>query len=251
MSGYQIRFLYDGAALLLYSRAKRHLVLGDLHLGLERKLHERGVHIYSMAEHMAGQIKALAERGKTGSVILLGDIKESIMYPDAAERSSIDEFFRLLGGLDVRIAAGNHDGHLAELVKARIDNEIIIGNVAMLHGHMWPSEEAMTKDYIVVAHNHVAVSFRDENGALYNQRAWLVAKVDQSGARRRYKTFNVNAKLIVMPAFNDLIIGKAVNELEGNHINPLFRNMIFDYKNADIYSMDGSILGTPSSLAGR
>ncbi len=249
MDDYEVRFIYGSAALLLQNSRERHLVLGDLHLGLERKLYDKGVHLYGASEHMARQVVELAGGNCTKSVILLGDIKESILYPDSAERRGIDEFFGLLEGLDIRIAVGNHDGHLGELVKLPMEDEIIIGNAALLHGHMWPSEEAMTKDYIIVAHNHVAASFIDEKGAVYNQKAWLVAKIDEAGAAARYVKFNASAKLIVMPAFNDLIIGKAVNEMDGNHINPLFRNGIFDYGNATIYAMDGSVLGTPSSLS--
>ena len=248
MDTYEVRFLYGSAALLLHNRERRHLVLGDLHLGLERKLSERGVHLHGAAAHMAKQVMELASGNMTDSVILLGDIKESILYPDSAERQGIEEFFGMLKGLQVWIAVGNHDGHLGDLVKLPIEDEIVLGNVAMLHGHMWPSEAAMSKDYIIVAHNHVAVSFKDEMGALYNQKAWLVASLDAVGAAKRYKSFNPGAKLIVMPAFNDLITGRAVNEIEDTHINPLFRNGIFNYGNATVYAMDGSVLGTPSSL---
>lgn len=249
MDKYEVRFLYGSAALLLHNKEQRHLALGDLHLGLERKLHYKGVHLYGVAERMARQVRELASENRTDSVVLLGDIKESIMYPDSAERQGIDEFFSLLDGLRIRIAVGNHDGHLDKLIKVPIEDEIILGDVALLHGHMWPSDEAMTKDYMIVAHNHIAVSFKDEKGTFYNQKAWLVASVDAEGASKRYKSVNSSIKLVVMPAFNDLITGRAVNEVEGTHINPLFRNRIFDYANATVYSMDGSVLGTPSSLS--
>ena len=248
MDKYEVRFLYGSAALLLHDEDQRHLVLGDLHLGLERKLYDRGVHLYGAAGHMAKQIMELAHENKADSVILLGDIKESIMYPDSSERQGINEFFSVLADLRIRIAVGNHDGHLGELIKIPIEDEILLGNVALLHGHMWPSENAMTGDYMIVAHNHVAVSFKDERGAFYKQKAWLVANVDAEGASKRYKNINKGIKLVVMPAFNDLITGKAVNEVGDSHINPLFRNRIFDYNNATIYSMDGSVLGTPASL---
>ena len=249
MAAYELRFLYDRAALLLYSKAERHLVLGDLHLGLERKLSDKGVHLHGGAERMANQIIKMAESEKASSVILLGDIKESIMYPETVERNEIAAFFSMLKDLNVRIAVGNHDGHIDELVKVPIQDEILLGNVAMLHGHMWPSDKAMTKDYLIVAHNHVAVSIKDEKGALYTQKAWMIASVDEDGARERYKEFNKKIKLVVMPAFNDLITGKPVGVSGEKHINPLFRNRIFDYENANVYTMEGSAVGTPKSLS--
>jgi len=248
MEKYEVRFLYKSAALLLHSPGLKHIVVGDLHIGLERKLAEKGVRLYGAAEMMAGQLRHLAESNGTKSIIILGDVKESILNPDEGEIAAIRQFFDVLAGLEVRIAVGNHDARLENFVKEPIAPEILLGNAAMLHGHMWPSEEAMSKDYIIIAHNHVAVAFRDENNAFYNQKAWLVAALDPDGARKRYKKFNSGAKLIVMPAFNDLITGRAVNEVGDNHINPLFRNRIFDYESATVYSMDGSVLGTPLSL---
>lgn len=249
MESYEVRFLYEKAALLLHSEGQSHLVLGDLHLGLERKLYDKGVHLYGAAEHMAKQVIELAHGNKTDSIILLGDIKESILYPDSGERQGILEFFSLLKGFKIRIAVGNHDGHLDEIVKLPMENEILMGNVALLHGHMWPSDDAMMKDYLVVAHNHVAISLKDEKDAFYNQKAWLVAKLDPEGAKQRYKKFNSGIKLVVMPAFNDLIIGKPVNALEERHINPLFRNEVFDYPGASVYTMSGNVIGTPESLS--
>jgi hypothetical protein len=249
MEIYEVRFLYEKAALLLYSKEQRHLVLGDLHLGLERKLYDKGVHLYGTAEQMAKQVTELAHDNKADSIILLGDIKESILYPDSGERQGILEFFNLLKDFEIKIAVGNHDGHLDEIIKLPIENEILLGNVALLHGHMWPSDEAMMKDYLIVAHNHVAISLKDEKDAMYNQKAWLVAKLNPVGAEKRYKKFNAGIKLVVMPAFNDLIIGKPVNMLDERHINPLFRNSVFDYQNANVYTMSGNVIGTPESLS--
>ncbi len=249
MEKYEVRFLYKSAALLLHSSGPKHIVVGDLHIGLEKKFADRGVRIYGAAEVMAKQLRQLAEANGTKSIIILGDVKESILNPDEAEIGAIRQFFDALSGLEVRIAVGNHDARLENFVKETIEPEILLGNVAMLHGHMWPSDEAMSKDFVIIAHNHVAVAFRDENNAFYNQKAWLVAQIDPEGATGRYKNYNPEAKLVVMPAFNDLIIGKAVNEADDNHINPLFRNRIFDYGNANVYAMDGSVIGTPLSLS--
>lgn len=176
-------------------------------------------------------------------------MKDSILYPDSTEQMLIKRFFDGLSDFDVQIAVGNHDGHLKEFLNAPIKDEIIIGNYAFLHGHMWPSEEAMKKRYVIIAHNHVAVSFRDENNAFYSQKAWLVSDVSKKFAKERYKDFYKNVKLIVMPAFNDLILGTPVNNKDDIHINPLFRNKIFDYDNASVYTISGSLIGTPKSLS--
>jgi uncharacterized protein len=249
MEDYALRFIYDRAALLIRSSGESYLVIGDIHIGLERHLSHKGVHLYSATEHMANQIKEIAKENALKKIIMLGDIKETILYPDSTDAMLIKNFFEQLSGFDVQIAVGNHDAHLAELLKVPIQDEILIGDFALLHGHIWPSEEAMRKKYIIIAHNHVAVAFRDENKAFYNQKAWLIAKVNKKGAKSHYKEFNKEIKLIVMPAFNDLILGRAVNQIDDKHINPLFRNNVFDYLNADIYTISGALVGTPKSLS--
>ncbi len=240
--------LYHKAAALLKSNNKCHIVVGDLHLGLERKLYEKGIKMHTASEVMANTLMKIADDYKTKSIILLGDVKESILNPDVGERRSINQFFDALNGFDIKIASGNHDSRLGDLVKAPIEDEIIMGNVALLHGNAWPSEAAMQKDYLIVAHNHVAVAFKDKNGRAYAQKAWLVSGLDSAGAKKRYKKFNAEIKLVVMPAFNDLIIGMPVNAVSDSHINPLFRNRVFNYEESEVYSMDGILIGSPSSL---
>lgn len=251
MGDYEVRILYGNAAILLRGDKDSHLVVGDLHIGLERKLADKGVRIHNATEIMAARLKEIAESNNVKSIIILGDVKESILNPDSGEIDSIREFFDIMSGFNIKIAVGNHDSRLENFIREPISNEVIIGNVALMHGHMWPSDNAMMCDYLIIAHNHVAVSFREENGAFYSQKAWLVSGIRRLEASKRYKSFNSGIKLIVMPAFNDLITGKAVNEMDDKHINPLFRNKIFDYEDATVYSMEGIALGTPVSLKGK
>ena len=251
MEGYELRFIYDSAALVLSGGQGNVLVVGDMHIGMERRLKDRGVHLYGATEHMAEQIKRIAKENSAKRIVMLGDVKESILRPDSTDVMLIRGFFGGLEGFDVTVARGNHDAYLEDVVRTPIVDEVDIGKFALLHGHMWPSDKAMLKDYIVIAHNHVAISLRDDNGAIYNQKAWLVAEVDAEGAAKRYKKFNKKIKLIVMPAFNDLIVGTPVNMRDDRHINPLFRNGVFDFPNAGVYAISGSLLGTPESLSAK
>ena len=104
--------------------------------------------------------------------------------------------------------------------------------------------------YIFVGHNHAAVSMVDKNKGFYSQKAWLIATVNRKKAADVYKEFNKTATLVVLPAFNDLITGMPVNEVleRSEHLSPLFRSGVFDYKRAKVYSLRGEILGTPASL---
>ncbi len=245
----RIKFVYNEAAAVVTIKSKNYLVVGDLHIGMERKLSHKGIHIHEALGGMVKKIKELAEEFGANDIIILGDVKESILYPDYAELSKLKEFFEQLKEFNIIVTIGNHDPHLDELVKCTMVEELIIGDFAFLHGHRWPTEAAMGADYILAGHNHVAISIMDKQGGLYVQKGWLIAKVKKKKAAEKYREFNKDAKLVVMPAFNDLITGMPVNEKRHeDNLSPLFRNEIFDYKNAEIYSLHGDLVGTPRTM---
>ena len=100
------------------------------------------------------------------------------------------------------MVAGNHDAHLQELISNRINRELMIGRFAFLHGDKNPSEEAMMCDYLITAHSHTAVRIADKNGAMYEEKAWVVAGVDKKLQRKHsYAQFNKRIKLIIDARF--------------------------------------------------
>jgi hypothetical protein len=245
-----IRFLYDEAAVTVDTSKGRYLVVGDLHIGLESEFIRKGINLYSATEFMANKIKAIAEAQEVHGIIVLGDVKESVLYPTVSDRKKIADFFSSLERYDIIITKGNHDPHLDEVLggKVNIVDEYVVDGYAFLHGHKWPSEAAMGCGTIFAAHNHIAVQIIDENKGIYTQKAWLVAKLNADAAMERYKTFSNKSKLVILPAFNDLIVGTPVNKVIGDKLSPLLRSHTFEYETAQIYGMQGVLLGTPSSL---
>ncbi len=244
-----VRFVYNEPALLVNDDSRNVLVVGDLHIGAEAKLADRGIHIYGTGAEMAQRIARTAMEFSATGIVLLGDVKESVLYPPISERRAIAAFFDALKGLDVEVVAGNHDAHLGEIAGIEPLRELIIGDVALVHGHTWPSDRAMECKYIVTAHNHIAVTVRDSNGALYREKAWLIAPPVRANAKKRYAAFGTS-RLVVMPAYNDLILGMPVNELgsKGENINPMLRNGIFSHDKAYVYTLRGEYMGTVKEL---
>ena len=243
-----IMFVYNEAAVVVRIDGKKYLVIGDLHLGVERKLLKKGVRIYSVVENTINRVRRLCAEFAVAGIIILGDVKDTILYPERWEQEMIRKFFDDLKGYDITITLGNHDGHLNEIIDCKMVDELVLGEFAFMHGHKWPSERAMLSKFIFVGHNHAAVSMKDKNGATYTQKAWLVAKINKKNAAKQYKRFNEEVQLVVLPAFNDLITGMPVNEAVDENLSPLFRNGVFDYKKARVYSIRGELVGTPSSL---
>ena len=198
-------------------------------------------------EAEAARIRGIADGFGAERIILLGDIKDTILYPERAELNMLSRFFSLLDGYKLDIVLGNHDAHFTDLFPVRKDQmhrELKLGNVTLLHGNRWPTEDGMMSDYIITAHNHVAISLVDSNKMLYREKAWLLSSINPEEAGKHYKSFNPRAKLIVMPAFNEMITGTPVNDKKLVSISPLIRNGVFDMKSSKVYSIRGEMLGT-------
>ncbi len=246
----EIKFIYNEPALLVENEGARWLVVGDLHIGSERRLLEKGVRIYDAWGQMAKSLLSLYSSFSATGLILLGDLKDSILYPESWELESIRRFISELSNLNLKIIKGNHDAHLGELIGIKAEDEFLLGDFAFLHGNALPSQEAMQKKFIITAHNHIAVRIIDENGGVYSEKAWLISKVSKSKCRKFYPGANAS-QLIIIPAFNPLILGMPVNEprKDKDNINPLFRNGIFNYKNSQVYSISGNYIGTVKTLS--
>ena len=247
----RIKFVYNEPAVLVNAAGREHLVIGDLHIGAERPLIKSGIRVYDAEGQMLKRIRKISKEFGVKSLIILGDVKDTILYPESAENSALKTFFGELKkeGFDVIITAGNHDPHLEEIVDCKMVDELILDDFAFLHGHRWPSDDAMKSKFLFAGHNHIAIGLRDKSGAYYNQKAWLVAKFVRKYGLEKYPDANKKIQLVVLPAFNDLIMGMPIGKLpREENLSPLFRNRIFDYDGAKIYSLGGDIVGTPSKM---
>ncbi len=224
-----------GAPALLIRREKV-LVVGDLHIGLDLEYRSSGILFQGATEKMAARL--LKIYGETGAkrLVILGDVKQSIGYPRFAEFKELERFFGALKGIDITVARGNHDGNLDRVFKnislsAPIEREVIVGEVAMVHGNAWPSEEAMRQRYLITAHFHFAI----ESGGV-KERAWLVAEAGRK-IRDRYERGNRDIRLIIEPSFNDLVPGTLIREEMAKSILP-FRQGVFDWKSSVAYDLN-------------
>lgn len=244
----RLMFVYGEPALVVTHNDEKHLVVGDLHIGVERRLMRRGLRIFSATDRMAERVRNIAREFGSSSVIVIGDVKDSILYPDVAERRLLRSFFDALSDMEVTIVAGNHDAHLGEVVDNRIVREMRLGGFAFLHGDKNPSDDSMHADYIITAHNHAIVRMRDENSAIYEEKVWLVAGVNKSLAKRRGISINKNVKMIAMPAFNELVAGTPVGKSDKGILSPAMRSGLFSYKRAQVYNLRGEPINRKSGL---
>lgn len=221
------------------------VVVGDLHVGLESGLREMGVNIPSQTERMRERLLKLLEETKAARLIVIGDLKHKVPYSTQQEISELPWFFR---GFPARVelVRGNHDVGLAGLLDV-VTHEaggIRVGDVGLLHGHEWPTDEVMEARILVTCHNHPAVMLVDELGHRHKEACWVRTRFM---GRAHYAT--VPDELIVMPAFNELTGGTAFNAPEGRKLlGPFFGQGMVDLDGARIYTVDGVDLGTVAGL---
>ncbi len=232
-----MKFLYNAPALL----HKGAVIVGDTHFGMEAKLRRRGIYDDQFSERLFLKLKDLIHAHRAKKVIFLGDVKEDITMLD---RKTGDILSRLSLLCEVVVVRGNHDGGIEGSGKARVvpSEGMVYDNLGLVHGHSWPAPELMGCQFLVMGHQHPMVAVSDAFGRKHTEPAWLIAEADEKSMALRYKSFNKNIRLILMPAFNPLV-GSAINIDEKERLGPILNNKLFKLNRALVFRLDGTCLG--------
>ncbi len=197
-----------------FLRFKEYLVIGDLHLGFEHELGEKGYNVPSQTGKMLESIKKMAKKTKSTKLIILGDLKHAVPNMSSQEKREIPFFVRKLDEFfeEVVLIKGNHDGRIEDLVKIDVKKEFVLDNVGFIHGHALPSKEFMEKTKcIVMAHIHPSYKWRDHLGHRHSKSCWIIGRWKEK-------------KVIIVPVFNESFYGSS--ELIGPFSKELKREEI-------------------------
>lgn len=198
---------YIGKCLLINSRGKKILVVGDLHIGYEQALNESGVYIgREMYKEMIDYFDKLFEKiGKVDEIVLLGDVKHvfgNITGQEWGEMLSLFDYFEKKSSKIV-IVKGNHDKIIEPIVKKRKNVEscdyYVYEEFAFVHGDR-DFEEIYDKNlkYWIMGHGHPAVKIK-EGVKIEKYKAFLVGE---------YK----GREVIIVPSFLEANIGSDPRE---------------------------------------
>jgi len=239
-----IKFAYDAPALIVGDS----LVLADLHIGRESKIIQHGDELLSITEYMVSEIERLKEEHKLKDIIILGDVKEDI----TSIPLQVHDFFSRIRPMFRRIAVlkGNHDGGIEKISGINVlDQELVIGGVAMAHGHKLFSPETFSCDYLLTAHRHFYFPMKSAVGKIYNMKIYAVVPPNISGIHKKYGNIEVKKgmKAVFVPSFNPLITGQNVLESIRERKRH-FENKIFKLDRATIYTLKGECLGNLPKL---
>lgn len=264
-------------SLVIEKGSSKILVVTDLHLGFEYPLSAMGINIPSQTPKIQSKLLRILKEVRPSRLILLGDVKHSISRISLQEWKELPAFFESILELvnTIDIIPGNHDGDLTPLtprsIKISSARGIVVDGdkrVGVFHGHAWPKINLLKTDYLVMGHNHPVIHFEDEFGYRTVRRVWIKASIDLGELRNSlspYKEFKSKdtistslperknlpemRKLIIMPAFNDMLGGLQMNgKPSSSLLGPLLRSGCVDIDNAEAYLLDGSYLGTIARL---
>jgi uncharacterized protein len=171
------------------------LIVGDLQLGYEQYLSDRGVLVprFQTDDTLERLNKILKKCKDVKKIIFNGDLKHefgkiSVQEWDAAEK--------IIGNLskkyEIIIVKGNHDNVIKPLVKkynVEVVDNYSVDDILFVHGNKVVIND---KKIIVISHEHPAVSFKEKPSEKY--KCFLKGKWNEH-------------LLIVMPSFNSLTIG--------------------------------------------
>jgi putative SbcD/Mre11-related phosphoesterase len=273
--------LLPSAAALIKTGKTKTLVIADPHLGWEIALQAKGIHVPSQTTKLLKKLVALLSKYKPDALVILGDVKYTVVKTEPGEWHDIPEFFTELKRHinDVAIVRGNHDANLEPLLPENIKllpaTGAAIGGIGLFHGHKWPSPELLKCKTLVMGHLHPVVVFHDPAGFRITRQIWLKAQCNtealaklllqkhgvkiegttEATVKKHYGFKPQTTQIFIMPSFNDFLGGRPINEATqrkelGNEalIGPVLRSEAVDVENAELYLLDGTYLGTLNQL---
>lgn len=177
---------------------KKHLIIGDLQLGSEGVAHQQGFFLPKFQlQDILDRLLTIFSKVKAEVLVINGDLKHAMGTILQQEWTDILQFFdfALKHVQKIIIVRGNHDLVIDPIAAKRniaVVESYRIEDMLIFHGHKLVQE---TAPFLVVGHEHPAVSFKDKPGERY--KCYLVGKWKKS-------------MLIVMPSFNPLTEGSDI-----------------------------------------
>ena len=237
--------VHGSAALHLIDESA--LILSDLHYGVEAEMLRGGVWVPNRSTARTEKVLELLKQTNSKRLILLGDVKHQVPHNSKQQRTDLEQFFMAVNRIaKVEIVPGNHDGGLVDIIPSDVkfhkSDGFVIGEIGMVHGHAWPSQEVMNSKILVMGHEHPALSFRDRLDKLHSEPCWLRAPMLE---HERYD--KVPEQLIVMPAFGELA-GRTMNREPLKGLGPVLRNGLADLSKARVETLEGLDFGELGNL---
>jgi putative SbcD/Mre11-related phosphoesterase len=165
----------------------------------------------------------IQSRANAKNIILNGDIKHNFANISKQEWKETLDFIDYLSDIfvDIKVIKGNHDNFTQYILNKRdliLEDEAIVGNYYVTHGHKIPEQIPDNIETIVIGHEHPSIGIRNQE---------RVEKV-KAFLKGRWNDYN----LIVTPSFTEISHGSDV--LHEKTISPFIK----DVSKFEIYAIE-------------
>lgn len=185
-------------------------VIGDLHIGMETALLRTSPLSTFHSEGVIEKVKTFVGDYTLDSLVILGDLKHSILRPPSNERFLVTSLLTYLSGkgIGIHLIKGNHDSRIEEILsdfknihlseKAWIKIPTSRSGLTLIaHGHRRiPSSTLSSSDLLILGHLHPCLKLAGEMGRTVILRIFLEMKAHHIEDGVKW--------ISVIPAFNPL-----------------------------------------------
>jgi len=231
---------------------KKFLVISDLHLGAETEIIKKGINIDSRGVYrdLLREIEELKALHSFNGIIILGDLKSSIIHITKNEWKTIPMFLKELSlDMDIFLIPGNHDVNINLLVPEPVivckSSGLVIDDILLIHGHTIPEKTQFNINKIIMGHIHPI--FINSNSVVHGKRLWIYLKVKKESIFG-LKTTGIT-EIIIIPTFNRYFYSLRYHK-ETKSISPLIRQLI--KKDAILsgllFTLEGSLIGETQEI---
>jgi len=283
LAGYSLAPVDESPSLLLQGEGERVLVVGDLHIGWEITLAQKGIHVPSQTSKLADRLLEVISKSSPTRIVFLGDVKHTVVGAELEEWRDVPEFFEKITPhvSDIQIIRGNHDGNIEPMTPRQVkivppSGIALWGRYGLFHGHAWPAPELLGCESLIQGHLHPVVAFTDALGYRITRPVWVRApcnaaklarailkeskrrtiKYIEDTVRERYGVELRTARCLFAPPFNDFLGGRPINVKQQpgskwtktDRFGPLLRGGIVNMNEAEVQLLDGTYLGTVRQL---
>lgn len=210
----------------LYIKETRTCVLSDIHIGLEDELFAQGL-VFPLREReeLLRRIEIILTQFNPKKLILAGDVVHSFGRADHRIRRKLEVISNTIRSrCELILISGTHDGMLPYMgftAQSRYDE----GGYTVSHG----DEDLRDHGHLIMGHEHPVLDVEMMRIPCYLFGIGLMGGMD----------------IIVLPAFNPLCQGVAVNHLEApDLLSPLLRRLDIG-KLHPVIEMEGEVMVFP------
>jgi putative SbcD/Mre11-related phosphoesterase len=227
------------------------IVVSDLHIGFATWFQPNNVLIdwYQVFQETESELERILELNRADSIVILGDLKNTISKIDREDWKIIPRFFELLSKVcHIYFIPGNHDGNMRFLLPSVVSNigvnGMTVDDTLLIHGHTLPSKMKSSVSKIVLGHAHP--TFMKADSIANGQKVWVFVKAHKKSI---FPGSEGLIDLILMPSFNRSVARQRWSRTHGSKIPLLRRMMKLDaIESCLILTTDGSILGNEDLL---